>query len=232
MNYLVTAALMGWLIGDKIPAYAYTIGEWDKVLHPLTAAKFGDRIEYLLNLYAPEINYVQLNLLDSHDTPRFLTTAGENESALRLAYLFLITFIGAPCIYYGDEIGLIGGPDPECRKPFPWDERTWNHDLYSYMKDLVHLRRSEAALRRGTYQRIYSDEDVIVYVRQYGEDTIIVALNTASEIRQPIIDTTKVQVANGELRPLFGSAQAGVQNWKITNLRINPRSGVVLKLQG
>lgn len=231
MNYLVTAALMGWLIGDKIPAYVYKIGEWDKVLHPLTAAEFGDRIEYLLNLYAPEINYVQLNLLDSHDTPRFLTTAGEDESALRLAYLFLLTFVGAPCIYYGDEIGLNGGLDPDCRKPFSWDENTWNHDLHRYMKDLVHLRKSESALRRGTYQRIYSDEDVIAYARQYREDTIIVAINTSGEVKQPVFEFTNLKITNGELRPLFGSTQAGVKDGKVVNLRINPRSGAVLKLQ-
>ena len=231
MNYLVTAALMGWLVKDRIPAYSYTIGGMRNVLRPLTASEFGDRIEYLLSLYAPEINYVQFNLLDSHDTPRFLTVAGEDESALRLAYLFLLTYVGAPCIYYGDEIGMSGGPDPECRKAFNWDESTWNHSLRSYLKELVQIRTQEGALRRGTYQRIYSDDDVIVFARQHQGETVLIAINIAAVERQPVFETKMLGIQTGNLEPLFGANQGTVVEGKVTDLKIEGRSGLILKLR-
>jgi neopullulanase len=229
MNYLVTAALMGMLIGDKIPSYAYRIGGWDRVLRPLTATEFGDRIDYLLTLYDPEINSVQLNLVDSHDTPRFLTTAGGDESALRLAYLFLFTYIGAPCIYYGDEIGMTGGPDPECRKSFNWDENSWNHDLRGFMKELAHLRHSQPALRRGTYQRIHSDRDVIVYTRKFETDTLLVIMNIAREEKQVEINLEAVGITPGSFKTLFGSSDFQVAEGKIITLHVAGRSGVVIK---
>ena len=230
MNYLVSAALMGLLLKDRIPAYAYQIGGMQKVLRPYTAAEFGDRIEYLLGLYQPEINYVQLNLLDSHDTARFLTVAGGDEAALRLAYFFLFTYIGAPCIYYGDEIGIDGGPDPECRKSFNWDEKTWNHGLRSYLKELAQLRKAEVALRRGTYQRVYSDADVLVYLRKHEKDTLLVVMNTSDNEQHPVIDMANFGVDHAGLKGLFGSTSATVKDSKITDLSINAKTGLVLKV--
>jgi len=230
MNYLVSAALMGLLVKDRIPAYAYQIGGMQKVLRPYTAAEFGDRIEYLLGLYQPEINYVQLNLLDSHDTARFLTVAGGDEAALRLAYFFLFTYIGAPCIYYGDEIGIDGGPDPECRKSFNWDEKTWNHGLRSYLKELAQLRKAEVALRRGTYQRVYSDADVLVYLRKHEKDTLLVVINTSDNEKHPVIDMANFGVDHAGLKGLFGSTSATVKDSKITDLSISAKTGLVLKV--
>ncbi len=230
MNYLVSAALMGLLVKDRIPAYAYQIGGMQKVLRPYTAAEFGDRIDYLLGLYQPEINQVQLNLLDSHDTARFLSVAGGDEAALRLAYFFLLTYIGAPCIYYGDEIGIDGGPDPECRKSFNWDERTWNHGLRGYIKDLTQLRNAEPALRRGTYQRIYSDADVIVYARKYENDMLLVAINISDTEKNPLIHMADIGFSNAGLRGLFGSTSATVKEGMISDLRISGRSGLVFKV--
>jgi len=77
-------------------------------------------------------------------------------AALLLAWLFLFTYPGAPCIYYGDEIGLDGGADPECRKSFPWDETRWDHDLRDYLKKLIVLRKENPALRRGSLLRLAS----------------------------------------------------------------------------
>jgi neopullulanase len=230
MNYLVSTALMGLLVKDKIPAYAYQIGGMQNVLRPLSAAEFGDRIDYVLSLYQPEINQAQLNLLDSHDTARFLTVAGGDVDALKLAYFFLLTYIGAPCIYYGDEVGMDGGPDPECRKSFNWDEKTWNHELLAFFKQLIQIRKAEVALRRGTYQRVYSDADVIVYARQYNGETILVAINTAAAEKQPVIETAGLGLNNAVLEALFGSTSAVIKEGVITDLSLRARSGVILKV--
>lgn len=230
MNYLVTAGLMGWLIGDKVPSYAYQIGDFHKVWRPMTATDFANRIDYLLNLYAPEINYAQLNLIDSHDTPRFLTTAGGDESALRLAYFFIFTYIGAPCIYYGDEIGLDGGPDPECRKAFPWDESKWNHPLRGYMKTLVSIRNTHVALRRGDFRRLYSDNDIYAYQREYQGERLLVIINAGTSERLITFETLNIGQFGSEAEILFGKGAKIGGDGTAHGLTIEPRDGLIVKL--
>ena len=229
MNYLLTGALIGWLIGGKIPSDIYNIGDYKKYLRPLDARGFADRIDYLLGLYDPGINYVQLNLLDSHDTPRFLTTAGGDFSALKLGWLFLFTYVGAPCIYYGDEIGLAGGADPACRKSFPWDEKDWNLDLQRYVKSLAALRKSQPALRRGTFHRLHTIDNVYAFGRRLGNDRLIVVLNASTGTRNVNAPVSALGLPDGPLTTLFGEAKVRVTDGQLHGLKLPPRSGVVLK---
>ncbi len=229
MNYLLTGALMGWLIGDRLPEDIFRIGDYHKYLRPLNATEFGERIDYLLGLYDPAINYVQFNLLDSHDTPRFITTAGGDQSAWKLGQLFIFTYIGTPCLYYGDEIGLTGCNDPDCRQAFPWDETHWDPDLLAYTKALVSLRKSEPALRRGSYQRLYAGNDVYAFGRVLDNDKILVAINAGFEPRTVDIPTHALGLQDGPLATLFGDGKAHIINGQIQGLNLTPRNGVVLK---
>ncbi len=95
----------------------------------LDAEAFAERTKALIDLYPRQSALSQLNLLDSHDMPRFINLVSGNKKALCLAVLFQMTYPGAPCVYYGDEVGLSGGRDPENRGTFPWDETRWDHDL-------------------------------------------------------------------------------------------------------
>jgi cyclomaltodextrinase len=228
MNYLVTGGLMGWLIGERLPAYIFNIGDYRKDLRPLNAEGFADRIDYLLGLYDPAINFVQFNLLDSHDTPRFITTAGGDQSALKLAWLFLFTYVGAPCIYYGDEVGLSGGPDPASRGAFPWNEKDWDHDLHGVVRQLTSLRQKHPSLRRGTYQRLYAKDNVYAFARRSEEETIIVAINAGQDTTVINIPLTGLDLANGPLRSLFGKAKADVVDGQVLGLKLAPRCGSVL----
>jgi neopullulanase len=230
MNYLVTGGLMGWLIGERLPDYIFNIGDYRKYLKPLNAEGFADWIDYLLNLYDPAINFVQLNLLDSHDTPRFITTSGEDQSALKLGWLFLFTYIGAPCIYYGDEVGLSGGPEPACRGAFPWDKKDWNQELHGFVKQLTSLRHAHPALRRGTYQRLSAKDDFYAFVRRTEDETIIVAINAGMETTVTNIPLTGLDQTNGLLKTLFGEGKAGVVDGQVLGLKLAPRSGIVLRL--
>jgi len=230
MNYLVTGGLMGWLIGERLPDYIFNIGDYRKYLKPLNAEGFADWIDYLLNLYDPAINFVQLNLLDSHDTPRFITTSGEDQSALKLGWLFLFTYIGAPCIYYGDEVGLSGGPEPACRGAFPWDKKDWNQELHGFVKQLTSLRHAHPALRRGTYQRLSAKDDFYAFVRRTEDETIIVAINAGMETTVTNIPLTGLDQTNGLLKTLFGEGKAGVVDGQVMGLKLAPRSGIVLRL--
>ena len=228
MNYLLTGGLMGWLIGQRLPAYIFNIGDYHKYLHPLDAEGFANWIDTLLGLYDPAINFAQLNLLDSHDTPRFITTAGDDQSALKLGWLFLFTYIGAPCIYYGDEIGLSGGPDPACRGAFPWEEKEWDQELRGYVKQLTSLRHAHSALRRGTYQRLAAKDNLYAFARLDAQETLIVAINASSETCVTDLPLAGLGLANGPLKTLFGAGKARVVDGWVRGLKLAPRSGLVL----
>jgi len=145
------------------------------------AASFSGFVRSIWHSYPNEANYTSYTLLGSHDKPRFLTLCGGDKARLILAASFLFTFPGAPAIYYGDEIGLEGGDDPDCRRTFPWDKEDWDNDLLETFRWLVHLRRQEACLRRGTIEFVTTRECYLVFSRKLGQEEIIVAINTGDE---------------------------------------------------
>lgn len=108
MNYQLTHAAVGFFGGDS---FDKRLAEGMMGLpnpQPMDAQAFARRTSELLQIYPKESSYAQLNLLDSHDMPRFLSLMNGSVDKLRLAYFFVLTYPGAPCIYYGDEIGLDG----------------------------------------------------------------------------------------------------------------------------
>jgi neopullulanase len=116
-------------------------------LNPLTTQELIDIWTTTASWYRAEVNRAQMNLLDSHDVPRALHTLKGDVAALKLSLLLLFLQPGAPCIYYGTEAGLAGGPDddvssgpePACREAFPW-EQPWTADLCSYVSLLKAFR--------------------------------------------------------------------------------------------
>jgi len=226
MNYLVTAAVISFTAGERLnmEVVKQAGGLKGRINPHIGAIGFANEIDRLLSLYKPDINYAQLNLLDSHDMPRFLTIANGDKASLQLAWLFMFTYPGAPCIYYGDEVGLDGGHDPDCRKSFPWDESKWDTNLLNFAKDLIALRKKNPALRRGDYQRLWSDNGVYAFSRSYEGKTFVVAINT-SESPQQIHVTYN---ANKNPKPVFGEASEIIRDERL-RFRIPPRSGVVLK---
>jgi glycosidase len=68
-----------------------------------------------------------------------------------------MTFVGAPVIYYGDEVGMLGGDPPECRRPMIWEKGRQNHQLLSLYRRLGSIRRKHEALRRGSFRIVYLD---------------------------------------------------------------------------
>ena len=105
--------------------------------------------------YREVVNRAQMNLLDSHDVPRALHSLNNDVAALKLALLLLFLHPGAPCIYYGTEAALAGGPEPgpssgpgpACREAYPWDV-PWSADLRPFIQSLAELRSAHGVLRR------------------------------------------------------------------------------------
>jgi alpha-glucosidase len=124
-----------------------------------------------------ENQLAQLNLLDSHDTSRFLTAVGGDLARMQLAVTLLFTYAGVPCIYYGDEIGLSGGGDPDCRRCFDWDRARWNAPLHAHYRRLIAWRKQRPEWRHGAYQTLATSDDALLFARYVDRSVTLVAVN-------------------------------------------------------
>jgi glycosidase len=145
------------------------------------AERFASSVHSIWRSYTESGNYNSMTLLGSHDKPRFLTLCGGDKRKLLLATAFLFTFPGAPAIYYGDEIGLEGGEDPDNRRCFSWDETAWDHELLAAVRELAALRRRLPALRRGSLAPASAEGRLITFRRELPGERILVALNADRE---------------------------------------------------
>jgi alpha-glucosidase len=94
-----------------------------------------------------------------------------------LGAAFQLTFPGSPAVYYGDEIGLEGGDDPDNRRCFPWERTQWNADVLNDVKRLIALRKKESALRTGSIHRFHVEGRFLVFERVDASARFLVAIN-------------------------------------------------------
>jgi len=146
---------------------------------PLDGEEFVEAVDDLLGVYDWNVTLAQLNLLDSHDMARAKWIVGDNDAALRQAVLFLMTMPGAPCLYYGDEIGLSAAGDPHCREAFPRDETDWDHDLLSFYRDAVALRHQYEVLRTGRVEWLRSTECLVAFRRVLDDEEALIVFNSS-----------------------------------------------------
>jgi len=225
MNYDVTRPVIAFFSNGNLDLKVlHQQSNYHNIHHSIGAHEFADRIDHNLGLYKQDITYSQLNLLDTHDTPRFLSCVSGDKSALKLAWLFMFSYPGAPCIYYGDEIGLDGEHDPFCRKSFPWDESNWDKDLHNYVKQVIELRKKNPALRRGDFRRLWSADGVYAFSRNLDDKSIVVALNSSDSTQQVHVTYEPKKTP----KPVFGDASEISLNDRL-HFTVPPRSGVALK---
>jgi len=229
MNYLFTKACLSFFIGQNLNQ-ALISGVGYCPVEPVDAAGFAATIDDLLSMYPSEVTQAQLNLLDSHDTARFLTLARGDESALRLAVLFMMCYPGAPCIYYGDEVGMQGGKDPDCRRAFRWDVSQWNMKLFDYVKRCIALRKAHPALRRGEYKRLFAQGNVYVFGRRLSDEVLLIVLNAGPHPWTLHIEV-KDYLENGvALRGVWKEGTVTVQDGCITGPDVPTRTGIVFEV--
>lgn len=177
MNYQFNRAVLG-LVAKDLAHDELARSGLNGIQH-LSAGAFAETATRLLAAYPEAAVRSQLNLLGSHDTPRVATTLKGDGSALRQALLLLFTWPGAPCLYYGDELGLRGGHDPGCRAGMPWERRDqWDEGLLGHVRALIRARHEFAALRRGaTTVNAPADGIVVVERRLEGEPPVWAIVN-------------------------------------------------------
>ena len=141
---------------DSIMNYAFTKACLDFfAFGTLDAGGFADRLNELLMRNTDTVSGMMLNLLDSHDTHRFFTQVGENRTKLESALAVLYLFVGAPCIYYGTEIAMAGGYDPDCRRTMDWERASAGGSTWDLIQKLSRLKKEEPALH-GSKARAYA----------------------------------------------------------------------------
>ena len=155
-------------------APAYLQGdEWDSIMNyhfrdallgfignqTLSATEFAGRMGYMKGSIHPEAYDVLWNLIDCHDTPRFMHVVKGNKKKQQLAASIQILSHGCPMLYYGDEVGMTGGNDPDCRRGMLWREEKQDRQIFSYYKKLLALRKSEPCIINGEQKILLTDDE-------------------------------------------------------------------------
>lgn len=161
---------LNWLLGDQFDSvmnYPFADQVMEFFNGGMDGYDFSNEMGSLIMRYPQQTNEVVFNMLCSHDTPRLLTRVGNDKRKLKLCVVFLFTYYGTPCIFYGDEIGLNGGGDPDCRKCMEWDPKKQDRELYDFYRMMIDLRKRHPALRRGRFRFLQAakNDPCIVYER-------------------------------------------------------------------
>lgn len=158
----------------------------------------------------------------NHDVPRFASAEGSSPAKLKLAFGLTLTLRGIPELYYGDEIGIQGGGDPDNRRDFSggwigdandaFREAGRTHEqqeIFSYVKELLRIRRAHGALRGGRLWNLASDESSYVFLRESEEERVVVGFNNSDKTRELQIPLKGTPLENAEsMSLLFGGAEA------------------------
>ncbi|MCI9464052.1 MAG: glycoside hydrolase family 13 protein [Lachnospiraceae bacterium] len=182
---------------DSVMNYLFRDAVWDYFgKKSISAETFDSRINKIVAGYKSETCHLLYNLIDSHDTERFLYICGGSLEILKLAAAFQMFFIGSPAVYYGDEVGITGQNDPDCRKCMIWDEQA-DQELLQWYKKLIFLRKTHVCIRKGRYRTILADDqnDTFAFCRIYEEKgsakVIYMIFNNNSEHNKvlcPVLD--------------------------------------------
>jgi len=231
MNYQFTAACVGFFGKGRRDQYMVSGIMGLPEVESLDAPAFMNRSKELLEIYPRQNALAQLNLLDSHDMPRFLSMVSGDKKALRLATLFQMTYPGAPCIYYGNEIGMMGGRDPENRAPFPWDESRWDHNLLNDFKKFIGIRNENQILRTGEYVPIYSEGRQLAFLRHLEGQRMLVAIN-AGDANWDLNISLDDYVQDGmAFKDLVGGGDAVIKEGHLRNWNLPPWEGAIFKMK-
>ncbi|MDD3334583.1 MAG: alpha amylase N-terminal ig-like domain-containing protein [Eubacteriales bacterium] len=170
-------------VGDMFDGtmnYVLSRAIWQRIaLQKGSVHAFDENINRCQMLYPNAVQEIMWNFLGSHDTERFRTRAGGKEELLRAASFFQLTMPGVPFIYYGDELGMEGANDPDCRRPMRWDNVEGNPMLSHYQR-LIKLRGSSPALRFGVFRTLIAEENgLYAFERIDKAQKALVAINTS-----------------------------------------------------
>ncbi|MBU3840268.1 MAG: glycoside hydrolase family 13 protein [Candidatus Ruminococcus intestinipullorum] len=179
---------------------------------------------FMSSMLTPSLQ-TAMNELSNHDHSRFLTrtnhivgriatvgskaaSEGINVAVMREAVAIQMTWVGAPTVYYGDEVGLCGFTDPDSRRAFPWGNEDW--EMHQFHKDMIRIHKTEKPLRTGSIKMLYWENNVIAYARFQEGEQIIVVLNNSKDFKQVVVPVWQAEVPmEGKMKRLLYSWEKG-----------------------
>ncbi len=191
MNYLFRGAVLDFVARDR-----------------LTPTAFWRRLMQTYDAYGPQVSRNAMNLLGSHDTPRILTECRGDGRLARLAAMVQFTWVGAPVVYYGDELGMEGGADPQNRRGMRWDKATPDNEFLSLYRRLGQARRASRPLQSGDplFLDANDGEGWLAFARVLGNESTIVVVNRserAMEVRFEVPDGVRPPKRRGQPLPVL-----------------------------
>jgi cyclomaltodextrinase / maltogenic alpha-amylase / neopullulanase len=244
MNYEFAKPSIRWVIDRR---------------NKLTPSQLDAKLAELRMAYPTEITYVMQNLLDSHDTDRVASMSlnpdreynnlnreqevqtydaskpgAEHFRRVRLLALLQMTYVGAPMIWYGTEVGMWGSGDPNNRKPMLWKdlqpyavpgENAVMEEQLDFYRRAIALRNAHPALRTGSFRTVVTDDaqDTWVFLREGGGEQVLVALNAGDK---PATLDLPASLGSG-WKPAFGEAPTNVPDSAFPRVEVPPVAGRV-----
>ncbi len=199
----------------------------DVVAHGASAKKIVEVLRQDRLYPHPEL---LVTFIGNHDMTRFLTDADGSYEKLKLAFSLLATLRGIPQLYYGDEIGMTGGADPDNRHDFPGGFPGDSHngflasghspeeqDIFLHVQSLLRLRQAHPALREGRQWHVAWDDTYYAFVRETAEEKFFVVFNNSGTARDIIIATEGTPLENArQLENLFGPGKTVLKQNALT----------------
>ena len=178
---------------DSVMNYKLSFAVGDLFLNRGDAKAADDELKILQQNYPREALYDLMNIVDSHDTIRAIYKFGGGQESvpqasladfdyelgkarLKLSAAFILGYPGMPTFFYGDEAGVYGSADPDCRRTYPWGKE--DKDLIAYYKQVMGVRNVHKQLfAHGDVNTLKAEGDIFAYARTKGDEAAIVALN-------------------------------------------------------
>jgi glycosidase len=230
-----------WILGEIFSSgYRYQSGFLDAGLDAITDFQTYDNVRIGLD---PRGNLGQLAtspslaadlgagredaraiFIDNHDVPRFVgrdAPDAATKARLEQALVYLFTMPGTPVLYYGTEVALPGGPDPDDRRPMPW--LGGDEVVRQLVHDLATMRQAIPSLRRGAFDEIQSERGLVVYDRRGGPDVAVIAIN-GDEQRSVDVQLAKLRLEGGVLQRTMGPGISGTIDGTTLRMMLAPRA--------
>ena len=197
------------------------------------SSQFAGQLLKVHESYVPQVSNNMMNLLSSHDTARFLTEAGGDRDLQKLAATIQFTWVGAPSVYYGEELGMEGGADPDNRRGMDWAKANPSNDMLRYYKKLASLKRSNSALWTPNVEFLEvsgtESDRVGAYARSSNSEAVLVAYNRSDteqtiSLRPP---TSVRKLAAGGFSDIISGDRFAVSDRPVI-IKLRPRSARVL----
>ncbi len=184
-----TGPVSQWITGKKC----------DDSKGALSASEFERMLRLTRADYPTNVQQVLSNHLSNHDISRFAQRADGDVWKTYLGLIFQMTYIGTPTIYYGDEYGMMGGGDPDCRRTFDWSKINSDNKAIALTHQLTSIRSKYPALRTGSVLTLKKDDDnnVFAFGRLDKQNQIAVVLNNSSSDKTVDVPFRMLDVADG-----------------------------------